>query len=105
MGQCSPSLTGQDGILYQCVKARTQVLQLVCPGDPFTCSGNTASGSCSVNSFQPSQCLFSSTAQRYVRITCEGSTVVTTITTGGGGRMLEEDAPTLDDLSYIEADA
>jgi hypothetical protein len=78
VGRCQPSLDGRTGILYQCVKAQTSVLQLACPNDPFSCAGNTAQGACTVNTFSPSSCVFSSTAGRFVRITCDSTSVVTT---------------------------
>jgi hypothetical protein len=110
LGQCQASLDGQSGsgeeggggrggwgegaahlppspplaagLLYQCVQAGTTVLQLACPND-LACRGNTASGSCSTNSFSPGSCLFSSTAGQYVRIACAATGVITTIAPGG----------------------
>lgn len=78
------------------------MLQLVCPGDPFTCSGNTAGGSCQVSQFSGSQCLFSSTAQQYVRIQCAASTVVTTFQPGGGAMMFRALEEAAADLEAVE---
>jgi hypothetical protein len=83
LGVCQPSLDNSRGLLYQCVKAGTTVLQL--SDRSLNCNNNNlGSSSSTVNTFSSSQCLFSSSAQRYVRISCDGTSVVTTITSGGG---------------------
>ena len=81
-GVCQPSLDNTRGLLYQCVKAGTTVLQL--SDSSLTCQNNNNGNPFStVTSFSPSQCLFSSSAQRYVRIICDSTSIVTTVTTGG----------------------
>ncbi len=84
MGVCQAALSGNNYLLYQCVKAGTTILQLVCPGDR-TCSQNYEGGSCQVNQIASGSCLFSSTAQAYVRISCSSTGIVTTSQPGGGG--------------------
>lgn len=94
VGQCQSSQDGQYGLLYQCVQAQTTVLQLACPGD-FQCAGNTANGDCSVNRFEASDCVFSSSVGQYVQITCSAGTVVPTLT-GGPARQLRSDNGEID---------
>lgn len=97
---CVSSFDNQYGLEYACLKASTTILQLSCFQD-FSCSSNSASGSCDLNVLQSGQCIFSSSRQLWARISCASAVSTPTFIIaqppgrqlrGDGDQLLEEES-------------
>ncbi len=76
LNTCQASQDNRAGLEYSCLKEGAAVMQLVCFDDK-RCAGNSGRGSCSLNVYNPGQCIRSSSTGLFVNVVCAAR--------GGGG--------------------